>query len=586
MSRLEGEKKALLVRDGSTEGTDDYEIKTYSDNIVLTSTTQKETGESGKSKPNSELIKNEKYTSLNDFLAKAEAAYDLGTDSNGNNGNDLPKAIRLNGENANSAPDYSVAIGEGSKADGKHNFAIGHRNIIKGHDNIGIGARNYIGDGFYNCILGTNNRINGESCNNTITGEGNQLEGSDESKITYIDIKRTITKKNIIHYRRVIESQDPEFEIAILMPDKWKIGWFQEGDWSITYPTENGPEITIANDSSKILGINESGPDDHGNVYIRITFVEAGAPSYLSSSIEEFNMTFIQRDAQYLQPLPIHKYINGYNNIVQNKYFFSELSYRSKISYKIDKYKESTYIFGGLSSEQVAYLRKYIGTTSSLWSPYKKAIPLKLKYDDTLDAFVIVNYESIKSILPSSDQIEGLDKWPFEDFPSPTNYNTTILGQYNHSDSDDIFQIGCGTSDNNRQNALSINKDGFVKIGKKNYLTSSGQITRYLSTNVDQSSGITSLRLTKGMWIISANVAFNAAEESGDRDLLLSITTGTEKWDVIQVNSSHYSVLSTTTIKYFNEDTTVYLGGASSNPPITGAEGWQARGTIIAARIG
>ena len=161
MSRLEGEKKALLVRDGSTEGTDDYEIKTYSDNIVLTSTTQKETGESGKSKPNSELTKNEKYTSLNDFLAKAEAAYDLGTDSNGNNGNDLPKAIRLNGENASSAPDYSVAIGEGSQADGERNFAIGHANIIKGHDNIGIRARNYIEDGFYNCILGTNHRIDG-----------------------------------------------------------------------------------------------------------------------------------------------------------------------------------------------------------------------------------------------------------------------------------------------------------------------------------------------------------------------------------------------------------------------------------------
>ena len=124
MSRLEGERKALLVRDGSKEGTDDYEIKTYSDNIVLTSTTQKETGESGKSKPNSELTKNEKYTSLNDFLAKAEAAYDLGTDSNGNNGNDLPKTIRLNGENASSAPDYSVAIGEGSKTNSQYSFLI------------------------------------------------------------------------------------------------------------------------------------------------------------------------------------------------------------------------------------------------------------------------------------------------------------------------------------------------------------------------------------------------------------------------------------------------------------------------------
>ena len=130
MSRLEGERKALLVRDGSKEGTDDYEIKTYSDNIVLTSTTQKEEGEGGKPKPNSEIDGNtgegRNYTSLNDFLAKAEAAYDLGTDSNGENGVDLPKAIRLNGENASSAPDYSVAIGEGSKATKNNSFAIGN----------------------------------------------------------------------------------------------------------------------------------------------------------------------------------------------------------------------------------------------------------------------------------------------------------------------------------------------------------------------------------------------------------------------------------------------------------------------------
>ena len=33
------------------------------------------------------------------------------------------------------------------------------------------------------------------------------------------------------------------------------------------------------------------------------------------------------------------------------------------------------------------------------------------------------------------------------------HYNTTILGQYNHPDSEDIFQIGCGTSDIDRQNA-------------------------------------------------------------------------------------------------------------------------------------
>lgn len=129
MSRLKGEKKALLVRDGSTESVDDYEIKTYSDNIVLTSTTQREEGEGGKPKPNSEIDGNtgegRNYTSLNDFLAKAEAAYDLGTDSNGENGVDLPKAIRLNGENASSAPDYSVAIGEGSKATKNNSFAIG-----------------------------------------------------------------------------------------------------------------------------------------------------------------------------------------------------------------------------------------------------------------------------------------------------------------------------------------------------------------------------------------------------------------------------------------------------------------------------
>lgn len=586
MSRLEGEKKALLVRDGSTEGTDDYEIKTYSDNIVLTSTTQKETGESGKSKPNSELTKNEKYTSLNDFLAKAEAAYDLGTDNNGNNGNDLPKAIRLNGENANSAPDYSVAIGKGSKADGEHNFAIGYGNIIKGHDNIGIGTRNYIEDGFYNCILGTDNRIDGESSNNTITGKGNQLKGSDESKIIYRNITRTVTEKNIMNYLRVIEGQ--EFVIAILIHDNyWKTGWFQEGNWSITYSTDDGQEITIANDSSKILDIHENDPNAHGVIYIDITFAEAGAPSSISSNIEKFKMTFIQREAQYVQPLPTHKYINGYhNNIVQNKYFSSELSYPRRISYKITETQRG-YVFGGLSSDQMTYLRKYIGTTSSLWSPYGKAIPLRLKYDDTLHAFVIENYENIKSIFPSSGYIEGLDKWPFKDFPRPTNYNTTILGQYNNPDSDDIFQIGCGTSNNDRKNALSVNKDGIVKIGEENYLTSSGSTTN-LSTDVDQPSVITTLELTKGIWIISANIAFNAvsAAENEHRYLSLSITTNTERWNVQQVHTSPFSVLSTTTIKYFNKDTTVYLEGASSNPPMTGKDGWQAAGTIIAARIG
>lgn len=583
MSRLEGEKKALLVRDGSTEGTDDYEIKTYSDNIVLTSTTQKETGESGKSKPNSELTKNEKYTSLNDFLAKAEAAYDLGTDSNGNNGNDLPKAIRLNGENANSAPDYSVAIGEGSKADGEHNFAIGYGNIIKGHDNIGIGARNYIENGFYNCILGTNNRIDGKSCNNTITGKGNQLKGSDESKIIYRNITRTVTKENIVHQGRVSGGQ--KFEIQILMPDRWEMGWFQEGDWSIAYFTENGPEVVIANGSSKLLSIHESNPDEYGRVYITITFAEAGAP-YLFSSVKEFKMTFTQRKAQYVQPLPIHKYINGYNNIVQNKYFSSELSYPFRISYKIAK-NQSSYLFVILNRDQMEYLREYIGTTSSLCSPYGKAIPLKLKYDDRVKAFVIVNYESIESIFPLGDgYIEGLDKWRFEDFPSPTNYNTTILGQYNNSNPDDIFQIGCGTSDNDRKNALSINKDGIVKIGEENYLESSGQITSNLSTSTYQPSKITTLKLTKGIWIISANITFNHGEDEGDRDLLLSITTDTEKWDVRQVNSAYQTVLSTTTIKYFNKDTTVYLKGASSIPPMIGVGGWQAAGTIIAARIG
>lgn len=581
MSRLEGEKKALLVRDGSTEGTDDYEIKTYSDNIVLTSTTQKETGESGKSKPNSELTKNEKYTSLNDFLAKAEAAYDLGTDSNGNNGNGLPKAIRLNGENANSAPDYSVAIGQGSRAEGEHNFAIGHGNIIKGHDNIGIGAGNYIENGFYNCILGTNNRIDGKSNNNTITGKENLLSGSDESKITYKKIIRTITEKNIVHHR-VIEGQ--EFEIVILMPDNWEIGWFQKGNWSITYSTENGPEITIANDPSKLLGIDESIPDEYGRVYIHITFVEAGAPSYLSSSVKEFKMTFIRKEAQYVQPLPIHKYINGYhNNIVQNKYFSSEFSYPFRISYDILK-AQSGYVFA-LSTGQMVDLRKYIGTTSSLWSPYGKAIPLRLKYDDTLHAFVIVNYEDIKSIFPSNGYIEGLDKWPFKNFPSPTNYNTTILGQYNNPDPDDIFQIGCGTSEHDRKNALSINKDGIVKIGEENYLESSGSTTN-LSGDVDQLSVITTLELTKGMWIISANVTFNYGEITGDRDLAIAITTNSDYWGIRQTNLHLYSSLSTTTIKCFNKDTTVYLEGASTTPPITGEQGWQARGTIIAARIG
>ena len=402
----------------------------------------------------------------------------------------------------------------------------------------------------------------------------------------YGEIIRTITEKSIVHHTRTIEGQ--EFEIVILMPDNWEIGWFQKGNWSITYSTENGPEITIANDPSKLLGIRESIPDEHGQVYINITFVEAGAPSYLSSSVKEFKMTFTQRKAQYVQPLPIHKYINGYHNsIVQNKYFSSELSYPSRISYTITETQRG-YVFGGLSSNQMEYFRKYIGTTSSLWSPYGKAIPLRLKYDDTLHLFVIVNYENIKSIFPSSGYIEGLDKWPFEDFPSPTNYSTTILGQYNHPDFDDIFQIGCGTSDIDRKNALSINKDGIVKIGEENYLESSDQITRNLSTDVDQPSVITTLELTKGIWIISANIAFNAvsAAEDEHRYLSLSITTDTEHWDVQQVHTSHRSTLSTTTIKYFDKDTTVYLKGASSNSPMTGSEGWQAAGTIIAARIG
>lgn len=586
MSRLEGEKKALLVRDGSTEGTDDYEIKTYSDNIVLTSTTQKETGESGKSKPNSELTKNEKYTSLNDFLAKAEAAYDLGTDSNGNNGNDLPKAIRLNGENASSAPDYSVAIGKSSKANGEHNFAIGEGNFMKGHDNIGIGLCNYVENGFYNYMLGTDNIISEKSCNNTIIGKVNRLEGSDESKIIYEYLTKTAVKENIV-YQTTGESGDQKFEITFVMPTNWEVGWYREGDWSITYFTKNGPEITIANDSSKIVSIHENGPGNDGRVYMTIVFIEAGAPSYLFSSVKEFKMTFTRRKAQYLQPLPTYKYINGYhNNIVQNKYFSAELSYPFDIPYEITE-TQSGYILGFLNKDQKEYLRNYIETTSSsLWTPYGETIPLRLKYDNSVDAVVIVNYKNIKSIFPPSGHLKGLDKWPFVNFPRPTNDNTTVLGQYNNPDSDDIFQIGCGTSESNRENALSINKDGIVKIGEKNYLESSGQITDDLSRNVDRPSVITSLELTKGMWIISANVTFNATSTPGDRDLVIAITTNSDYWGVEQINKHFSCSLSTTTIKCFNEHTTVYLEGASSVPPIVGTGQWQAKGTIIAARIG
>ena len=88
------------------------------------------------------------------------------------------------------------------------------------------------------------------------------------------------------------------------------------------------------------------------------------------------------------------------------------------------------------------------------------------------------------------------------------------------------------------------------------------------------------------MWIISANVTFNSGETSGDRNLAIAITTDADYWGIRQTNKHFYSLLSTTTIKCFNKDTTVYLKGASTIAPITGDQGWQARGTIVAARIG
>ena len=45
------------------------------------------------------------------------------------------------------------------------------------------------------------------------------------------------------------------------------------------------------------------------------------------------------------------------------------------------------------------------------------------------------------------------------------NNNQTVLGKFNNPNTTDIFQVGIGTSDDDRQTAFSISKDGCVKIG-------------------------------------------------------------------------------------------------------------------------
>jgi len=43
--------------------------------------------------------------------------------------------------------------------------------------------------------------------------------------------------------------------------------------------------------------------------------------------------------------------------------------------------------------------------------------------------------------------------------------NQTVIGKYNNPNSTDIFQVGIGTSDDDRRTAFSIDKDGCVKVG-------------------------------------------------------------------------------------------------------------------------
>lgn len=618
MSRLEGEKKALLVRDGSTEGIDDYEIKTYSDNIVLTSTTQKETGENGKSKPNSELTKNEKYTSLNDFLAKAEAAYDLGTDSNGNNGNDLPKAIRLNGENASSAPDYSIAIGEGSKANSQYSFSMGKNNNIKsGEISFSFGQENIIGDNNneYPIFKGETTFTYGSYGSNLLFNTDSSildlfshygpyylLISQEQEEIytkiistTYFDViengyqtlayvvyaSENFSGKTICEIRRRDTAVDSNNNLVFGNNNNVK-GQYNKviGDNNELKQTKSacvvGEHIRVLDDDIECSPTEEvwiSSPSEYP-----LTF-GYGYAEIKGITDDHFTLTLLVPDS------------HGRDYGVNMLFPFFDHVYRktgNPPSSAVNFYGNCTIEYGIKGEEQIYQL----ATPIKIISVYPFSTASEFKITSLRDNFDAISELGLNVVIKSIT-LFSRDLYPYDiekcfnlQVTGGISKNQTILGQYNVPNSDDIFQIGCGTSDNNRKNAFSIDKDGIVKIGEENYLTSSGLVTANLSTDVDQLSEITTLKLTKGMWIISANVTFNSGETSGDRNLALAITTDADYWGIRQTNKHFYSLLSTTTIKCFNKDTTVYLKGASSIAPITGEPGWQARGTIIAARIG
>lgn len=580
MSRLEGEKKALLVRDGSTEGTDDYEIKTYSDNIVLTSTTQKETGESGKSKPNSELTKNEKYTSLNDFLAKAEAAYDLGTDSNGNNGNDLPKAIRLNGENASSAPDYSVAIGPNSIAvgksfsfgdnakainpwshaegydaytNGKHSYAKGEQvyaNADFSHAE-GRGVRtsgkhsfalgnNIIATGDYSIVLGENNKENSgfeyswrpENIKETIslsnftpTSDSSRRYWSTTVPAFFAVSVMNFLKKTPLKYKKSVDFIDYIKKFSILCgPAPNAMNLYEKQLFEATYDVndnsiafnwieENSSWVYAESDKAEII-LELSAPC--GSCYINI-----GESNFISGSNNTLHSTTnsVVLGSNLISELTMNIYDRDSFLVSQRTWedieIINEGSSGAHIAF-------NPAILSNLPSLEGGYIEDYYALNRLLIILQRGKIlglvrikriilgssPLLVWTDNT-------QLENLKkALIEASEQYDGeisIILCPIKNYPN----NQTILGQYNVPNSDDIFQIGCGTSDSHRKNALSIDKDGKVKRNcpyRSNHDYYKGQL---FTENLETPALIYENLYDSGYWLFNIRLEFANAEATG-----------------------------------------------------------------------
>ena len=400
MSRLKGERKALLVRDGSTESVDDYEIKTYSDNIVLTSTTQKEEGKGGKPKPNSEINGNtgedRNYTSLNDFLAKAEAAYDLGTDNNGENGIDLPKAIRLNGENASSAPDYSVAIGEGSKAyycgvsvgkntsAGNIALAVGTDLSVVGENSASFGNNNQItNDGTQSMAIGTNNTV--DSKNSFICGNNNNIQIGEYIKI----YKGGIAKVSSGYY------------------------------YSISPNNIVGSKLLLRPSQDNMYPYYTDNPFYDAYLYMKENNIEkASATLCLNSTVNEF----------LVKVAP-----------VLNESFFG-------------------FYIENFSDELVSYINSIEETGS-----YGKTFTWVQISIEVGEEFSPTSYGESGCAIGINNTVKGNSSIAMGSNIIADGENKVAVGNFNNPNRDNIFEVGCGTSEEDRKNALNIDKNGILR---------------------------------------------------------------------------------------------------------------------------